>query len=239
MRRCRLLLNFLRLMFVAPAGAQVGEFRSLFDGETLAGWEGNEDLFRVVEGAIVAGTLDRSIEADEFLCTRDEYSDFELQLDARMTDGQIAGVQFRGQRIPNSTQVGGYQADMGFVPGEIIPMVSDLENVDADRPYPLWGSLLDEYRPDRSRYPDPAAPYWLLSVPDRELVDRVLNPGEWNHVAVRAMGPSIEIRLNGTTTVEYLEREPVRQSGLICLQVHAGPPSQAFYRNIEIRRITL
>jgi hypothetical protein len=216
---------------------QDDRFEPLFDGHTLAGWEGNEQVFRVVNGTIVAGTTDAPIQLDEFLCTTEEFRDFELKLEARMTGAQIAGVQFRGQRIPDSTQVGGYQADMGFIPGELMQLLSDskLENTDAR--YPLWGSLLDEYRPDGSRYPDADAPYRLLAVADRSIVDGVLSPGDWNEVTITAVGPSISIRLNGMQTVDYVEQQAVPRSGLICLQIHSGPPSQAAYRRITVRRI--
>jgi hypothetical protein len=225
------------LIIGSSALAQEGGFKPLFDGETLSGWEGNEQMFRVVDGAIVAGSTEVPIELNEFLCTEQEFGDFELRLEAQMTGSQIAGVQFRAQRNPNSTQVGGYQADMGFIAGEAIPRLSDVQDVDTENPYPLWGSLLDERRLDRSRYPNPNAPYWLLVVADREIVDENLNPDGWNNVTVRAVGRSISIYLNGTQTVEYLERGNVPQSGLICLQVHSGEPSYAMYRNISLRTI--
>ena len=200
--------------------------------------EGNMQMFRVIDGAIVAGSTDAPIELSEFLCTTEEFGDFELKVEARMTEShQIAGVQFRAQRVAGSMYVGGYQADMGFIRAEAIPMLSDIESVETNAPYPLWGSLLDEHRPEPSRYQDPDAPYWLLAVANRSLVDNVLNPGDWNNVTVRAVGPSISIWLNGTQTVDYVEEEPVPETGLICLQVHLGEPSQAMYRNISLRTI--
>ena len=35
-------------------------FTSLFDGKTLKGWEGNREIFRVQQGAIIAGSLPQS-----------------------------------------------------------------------------------------------------------------------------------------------------------------------------------
>jgi hypothetical protein len=235
----RLIFVFcLSLLTLASSGhAQNKGFESLFDGRSLIGWEGNLQLFRVLDDAIVGGTLDNPIAVDAFLCTIREFGDFELRLDARMGTGQIAGVSFRGQRVPASTQVGGYQADMGFIPGEFMPIVSDLSDVDPNEPYPLWGSLLDEYRPDTSRYPDPANPYRLIAVANRSTVDGVLKPGDWNSVGITAVGRLIRLHLNGSPTIEFNEQDDVPQSGVICLQIHSAPPSQAFYRNIRIRQI--
>ncbi|MGI9471176.1 MAG: 3-keto-disaccharide hydrolase, partial [Rubripirellula sp.] len=83
----------------------------LFDGETLAGWEGNAYWFRVEDEAIVAGRLDEKIPHNEFLCTVQNYDDFELRFEAKLVgEGNNAGVQFRSKRVPKSTEVSGYQA---------------------------------------------------------------------------------------------------------------------------------
>ena len=55
-----------------PAAKEVG-FVALFDGKSLAGWEGDPKSFRVEDGAIVAGTLKERIPRNEFLCTKKEY----------------------------------------------------------------------------------------------------------------------------------------------------------------------
>lgn len=85
----------------------------LFDGISLNGWEGDTALWRVVDGAIVGGTLKTPVTQSEYLCTQAEFADFELQLDARI-NGPNAGVHFRSQRVPGSNEVAGYQADIGF-----------------------------------------------------------------------------------------------------------------------------
>lgn len=219
------------------AVADQEDFELLFNGASFYGWEGNTDIWQIRDKAIVGGSLQNSISKNEFLCTLREFSDFELHLEARMSSGQIGGVSFRAHRVPSSTEVGGYQADMGFIAGEFMPIVSDLTDVDSDELYPLWGSLMDEYRPDRSRYPDPEAPYRLIAVAHREVVDEVLQPDDWNSVTVMATGSRIEIRLNGTKTTEFTERGDVPSSGFICLQVHYGPPSEASYRDIRLREL--
>ena len=44
-------------------------FAPLFDGKTFAGWEGNLELFRIEDGAVVGGNLRDEIPRNEFLCT--------------------------------------------------------------------------------------------------------------------------------------------------------------------------
>src|SRR5262245_16734727 len=82
------------VLLTAVASAQAPGFTSLFDGRSLSGWEGNEKIFRVEDGAIVAGSKTERIAHNEFLASKDEFFDFELRLKARLVgQGQNAGVQ--------------------------------------------------------------------------------------------------------------------------------------------------
>ncbi len=104
-------------LFVAPLALYAADeegFTPIFDGKTLAGWEGNEKMFRVEDGAIVAGSLKEKIPQNEFLCTKKEYENFELRLEVKLVPATgNAGIQFRTKRIPNHHEVSGYQADVG------------------------------------------------------------------------------------------------------------------------------
>lgn len=186
-------------------------YQLLFDGKTLEGWEGNRDWFRIEDGAIVAGGLDRSIPHNEFLCTQRHYGDFELKLHARLRGtGDNAGVQFRTARVPESTEVSGYQCDIGTAWNR-----------------PVWGALYDESRRNR-----------MLAEGATDTVASALRSGEWNALMVRAVDNHIQIWLNGILTVDYTETEPnIARKGVIALQIHSGPPSEAWYANLRIREI--
>jgi hypothetical protein len=82
--------------------------------------------------------------------------------------------------------------------------------------------MLDSWHPAQDS--DPEAPYRLIAVARRDLVEEVLHPNDWNSVTIRATGSKIEFWLNATKTVEFTERGDVPGSGFICLQVHYGPP---------------
>ncbi len=178
---------------------------ALFNGKTLDGWEGDTTIFRVEQGAIVAGTLDDKIARNEFLCTTRTFSDFELRLKFKLLGGDAAnaGVQFRTKRIPNNHEVSGYQADMGVG---------------------WWGALYDESRRNK-----------VLVGPDQAKMKDVVKSGDWNDYVIRAEGKHIQLRVNGVQTVDYIEAEPnIDASGVICLQIHGGPPSQAQYKDVTI-----
>ena len=44
-----------------PTPSEPPAFEPLFDGKSLAGWEGDTRFFRVEDGAIIAGRLDSPI----------------------------------------------------------------------------------------------------------------------------------------------------------------------------------
>jgi hypothetical protein len=186
-------------------------FSPLFDGKTLAGWEGNEKMFRVEDGALVAGSQNEMIPHNEFLCTKEEFGDFELRLEARLVGkGDNAGVQFRSQRIPNHFEVSGYQCDIGQMQGK-----------------PIWGWLYDESR--RKKF---------LVEADAEKLAKVAKPDEWNELVIRCQGPRVQIWVNGHQTVDFIEKEEViARTGIIGLQIHGGEPAEASYRKIRIKTL--
>ena len=70
--------------FMASAGISPTDTLWLFDGHSFAGWNGVNDFFRIEDGSVVAGRLDRNIPQNEFLCTDARYSDFKLHFQTRM-----------------------------------------------------------------------------------------------------------------------------------------------------------
>ena len=83
----------------------------IFDGESLAGWDGNPEFWRVENGAIVWQTTpDKPTKGNTFLIWRAGLlDDFILELDYRLTGGN-SGIQYRS-RDEGGFVVGGYQAD--------------------------------------------------------------------------------------------------------------------------------
>ena len=182
-------------------------FQTLFDGKTLESWNGDSKVFRVEEMAIIGGQLKEKIPHNFFLSSKDEYADFELQLEFRLIgEATNAGVQLRSKRIPDHHEMIGYQADLG---------------------QEYWGALYDESRRNK-----------VMASPDKEKLAKILNAGEWNKYRILCEGRHIQLWINDFQTVDYTEAdESIEQSGLIAVQIHGGPPGEAHYRNIRIRKI--
>jgi hypothetical protein len=204
----------LLLTLISAAGATAAraadddaKFVPLFDGKTFDGWEGDKKVFRIEDGAVVGGTLKQSLAKNEFLATTKEYGDFELRAKVKLI-GPVksvnGGIQIRSQRVPNSREMIGYQADMG---------------------QQYWGSLYDESRRRKT-----------LVAPAPDELAKVLNLDDWNDYVIRCQGRHIQLWLNGLKTVDYTEPdETLTQRGYIGLQIHSGPASEAWYKDIKIR----
>ncbi len=186
------------------------ESKSLFDGKTFAGWDGDtKDTWRIEDGMIVGGSLENTVPRNEFLCTAATFTDFELKVKFKLVgdrDRANAGVQFRTKRIPDNNEVSGYQADVG-------------------KGY--WGALYDESRRNR-----------VLVKPDADLVSKLVKHGDWNEYTIRCEGPRIRLWLNGTLTVDYTEEdEKVPRTGIVGLQIHGGAKARVYYKDIRIEEL--
>ena len=227
------------LSFVLFISCGMSEELKLFDGESLEGWEGSDKFFSVKESAIVGGSLEEPIDKSYYLCTKEKYENFELSLEAKFTTNTLkvnGGISFRAKRVPDSDEVMGYQADIGYIDAGAFLLFSDFMPADTLGTYPLWGSLVDENRPDTSRYPKPDIfPVIIYKVPDSELIDDIINPFGWNKVSIRANGHDIEIKINGVTTAEFTEQSDIPSEGCICLQAYWGEPYEVWYRNIVLK----
>jgi HEAT repeat protein len=182
---------------------------SLFDGHSLAGWEGDTNVWRVSEGLIVGGSLNGNVR-NEFLATLRSYTNFLLRLEYKLvgTEGFVnSGVQFRSVRLTNPpNEMKGYQADIGAG---------------------YSGCLYDESRRNS-----------VLARASQETIQRLEKTNDWNEYQIRAEGTHIQIWLNGQKTIDYAEPDAViPQTGLIGLQIHGGNKAEVSFRNITLREL--
>ena len=188
--------------------AQGAEEAKLFDGKTFKGWEGDLKIFRIEKEAIVGGTLKEKIVRNEFLCTKKTYKNFILKLEVKL--------------------LGGPKANAGIqIRTKRIPNHHEVSGYQADMGEGWWGSLYDESRRRR-----------VLAKADSALIKKILKAEDWNRYEIRCEGRRIRLYINGALTVDYTEPDPkIPQEGVIAVQIHGGPPSEAWYRNIAIREL--
>lgn len=209
MKRFIWLILLIAAAFSLMGIAQTKPIR-LFDGKNFKGWEGDLSIFRIEDGAIVGGSLKAALPHNQFLCTTKEFSDFVLR------------VKFKLLGDPARANAG-----IQFR-SRRIPNNHEVIGYQADAGQRYWGALYDESRRKK-----------VLAGPTPEEVRQIIRRDDWNEYVIRAQGKQIRLELNGRQTVNYTEPdETIEQKGCICLQIHGGPASEAWYKDIAIEPLT-
>jgi len=183
----------------------------LFDGSTLNGWVhlNGGHRFTVEDGAIVGRTVESSASMNSFLCTLQEFDDFELELETTIDRITNSGIQIRTQVRPvamvNMTGRS-FEAAAGRVNGP---------QVEIRRRYkgqPATGLL----------YGEAMGTNWLSSQQKIDEGHPYFVDEGWNKVRIVANGPRIQTWVNGQP-VEDIVNEAVYKTharGFIGLQIH-------------------
>ena len=182
-------------------------FTSLFDGQSLKGWQGDHSQFRVEDGAIVGGSLSEKIPHNFFLTHRRTYGDFELRLKFRLKGKSTnAGIQIRSKRIPNHHEMIGYQADLG---------------------QQYWGALYDESRRRKVLAGPDLKKLSAVLKKDGWNDYRIVCKGKRIQLWINKF----------QTVDYTESDDKIEQSGLIGLQIHGSKPGEAWYKHIRVRAI--
>ncbi|HEV8400493.1 MAG TPA: family 16 glycoside hydrolase [Gemmatimonadales bacterium] len=198
----------------APAPRAPG-FADLFNGKNLNGWEGDPAFWSVQDGAITGRTTAvHPAPHNTFLVwTGGVVENFELRLKFRIVADNVrgwanSGVQYRS-RLTDSANwvVAGYQADLDL-PGDYV------------------GTLYEE----RGR--------GILARPPTERRNAI-RPGQWNDYVIIVEGNHHRYYVNGKLTLDATDPDETRAatSGLLALQLHAGPPMTAQFKEIRLKRL--
>lgn len=200
--------TFLAILALAlSAPAFAEDFVSLFDGKTLDGWTQRNG--KATYQVEDGAIVGRTAKSspNSFLCTNKAYCDFELLFEVKVDKGLNSGVQVRSRSS------------------------KDYNNERVHGP-----QVEIECAPGESGYiyGEATGRGWLS--PKQVIKDAYKND-QWNEYRVLAVGPRIQIWINGRE-VEDLTDEASSRCGFIGLQVHGvgdRGPFEVRWRNIKIK----
>ena len=186
-------------------------FTSLFDGSTLDGWEQKNGTatYEILDGTICGRTAKGS--PNSFLCSKKEYSDFELRFEVKSDNGLNTGVQIRSISDPEfkKGRVHGPQVEIESGPGQ--------------------SGLI---------YSEGTGRGWIS--PKQDEHEHYKNE-EWNKYVVIAEGARIRTWVNGVATEDLETAEVESLKGFLGLQVHSikknKGPYKVQWRNIRIKEL--
>jgi len=204
-------------------------FEPMFDGSSMAGWEGDKEFWKAEGGMLVGeSTAAKPLPANTFLIwTKSQPGDFELKMDFHITAGNT-GVQYRSERAPDVGPfvLKGYQADIDFAN--------------------QWTGQLYEERgrtfmalPGQATVSSGDQPRVFGTVTPADALKAAINVGGWNTLHVIARKELVVHAINGKVSAVFLDGDAAHRpsAGFLGLQLHMGPPMKAEFRNIGLRTI--
>jgi hypothetical protein len=221
---------------IAEQAVSTGDWRSLFNGRDLDGWDGDPRLWSVRDGVIHGETTPAATAAgNTFLIRKDlVVRDFELKLAFRCSATNNSGVQYRSRHITegvpkNPWEVRGYQHELRNE--------STLPNV--------AGFIYDEGGKRGRICLVGEKAEWVAgakqvtgSLIDADAFATLFRIDDWNEVRIVAAGDGLRHFLNGTLTLDFTDSPDLAlREGIVALQLHAGAPMWVEFKDISVREI--
>jgi serine/threonine protein kinase len=183
-------------------------FVSLFNGRDLTGWRNHPQDAGKARWEVKDGILIGSGGPDLLYSERGDYRNFHYRLEAMINDGGNSGQYFRAQFQP------------GFPPGYEA-------QINATHRDPIkTGSLYPAF--DRSIQGEALERILMRTAPHK--------PDEWLTQDVIAHDNHIIIKVNGKTTVDYIDEKNTHTAGHLGIQGF-GPGNVVKVRKIEIKEL--
>jgi type 1 glutamine amidotransferase len=205
--------GFAKLLIGCVEWAGEKGFRMIFDGKTLDGWEGNLRYWSVKNGAIVGTNPSwKPMVVHDFLCTVEDFDDFELRIEAKVIGQRNSGIVVRTVKQRYQYPIAGYEVDMGVM---------------------RWGWIFEEGGPRQILNRD-------VQKELQPKIQAALKQGDFNDVVVRCIDNRIDAWINGVPFGFTETKQDVAQrlrKGKIGLQLHDGKPQVVYFRNIRVKEL--
>jgi catechol 2,3-dioxygenase-like lactoylglutathione lyase family enzyme len=218
----------------------------MFDGATLDGWDGPNDLWHVENGNIVVRSkADPPTGSTYLLWKGGEPKDFELLLEVKLDgEGANSGVQFRSTLLgevpgnPRSKwETRGYQADLdnrNSNTGSLIECCAGPRRGVPPRPDRAFrGQVV------RTATATGEKPTLVGTVGDPDALKSFWKPGEWNQIHLIARGRTMTYFINGQLMSVLIDVHPTMfvDHGVISIQLEGRGDNTASFRNLWLKNL--
>ena len=216
-----------------PAATDAG-FVPIFDGKSLAGWDGDPVYWRVADGCIVGEiTPETLIKRNTFLIWRGGTpADFELKVEYRISTAGNSGINYRSIELADAKwSLAGYQADIDGPTKNKAPLRHTGQN------YEERGRTFLARRGEMVRVDATAKPTLIASLGETEAMKAFIKDDGWNEFHLIIRGNILTHILNGHVMAVVVDDDAKnrRADGLIGVQVHVGGPMKVEFRNFRLK----
>ena len=181
-------------------------FVAALQQQDLAGWKSTASELRVVDNVLTASGPN----AGELYTPRDDYGDFHLRVEARISDVGMSNIAIRYPYDPEQlekTRVGGNMVRLNGQPNNII----------------RTGSYMV---------------YEQVGVRNFLAKEQLMTAGQWFNLEIIAQGNEVTTRINGRDAVSFANPKTLLNTGRIVLGFpDFGQQIVVEYRKIEIKEI--
>jgi hypothetical protein len=206
-------------------------FELIFDGQSLRGWEGDTNYWRVENGCLVGEvTPDKLLKQNSFIVWRGgDTRDFELKVDYRVSSNGNSGINYRSIMVTNGPwTMRGYQADI------------DGKNQYTGQNYEEKGRTFLALRGQVTRIEEGKTPQIISTLGTTNELLSVIKREDWNEYHLIVSGNVMTHILNGRVMSVVIDEDAKnrRFDGLLGVQVHVGPPMKIEYRNFRLKKLS-
>ena len=226
--RTAIVLALAILLTACTAWRGPSGWEPIFDGKTLAGWSAPDmKYFRVEDGAITGEVTeaDKPPRNQFIVWQGGEVADFDLVFEFRIFGpSSNSGMQFRST-VKEHGLVHGYQADI-------------------DGQAKFFGGIWDEYGTRKSL--SARGQHTIIAADGSRTVMPIaeamaldgLKLDQWTRYHLHAVGPRIELRINGVlaSVLEDHETGKAARSGVLAMPVIPAV-MKVQYRDLQLRRL--
>ena len=212
-----------------PAPDDTAAFKQIFDGKSLANWDGDPMFWRAENASIVGeSTAEKPLKQNTFIIWRGGTTgNFELKVDFKLTGGN-SGVQYRSAALPDVGKfvLKGYQADMD-AKDQYTGMLYEERGRGFLAPRGTLGYVGEGVRGT------------LGALESGDALKAYIKEKDWNQFHVIARGGTLIHILNGHVTALFVDDDTKNRTlkGLLGFQIHVGPPMKVEFRNIYLKSV--
>jgi hypothetical protein len=213
------------------------DFKPLFDGKTLKGWEGDITYWRVENGVLIGEVTPQTLlKNNTFLIWRGgQPADFEVKVDYRISPYGNSGVNYRSIEIDSLPfALKGYQAD---IDGKDKYGLGYPRHTGQN--YEERGRQFLAVRGQKVIIGTGKKPVVTDTSGSKEILLKSINYDDWNELHLVVKGANMKHFINGTLMSEVTDNDTLnrKMSGLIGVQVHVGPPMKVEYKKFRLKSL--
>ncbi len=211
-------------------------YQLIFDGKTLAGWDGDPKYWRVENGCLVGEiTPETIVKQNTFIIWRGGVTkDFELKVEYRITSHGNSGINYRSVELPDQKYVmRGYQADIDGQDRNANGVRYTGQN------YEERGRTFLALRGQMTHIEEGKKPGIIATLGDTKAMEAFIKNDDWNEYHLIVRGNVLIHILNGHVMDVVIDDDAKGRAfeGLLGVQVHVGPPMKVEYRNFRLKNL--